>query len=325
MDVTIVAAPVLLCHRVRMRNILTYSGGGLEKVVTTRLADNWFEAYEKILVVPVWNNFNLIDTSTNRSVMLAGEAAETAIKETSDKVVLGKYQGKMVIGVAVTKERLARTLVKISKNGRFLDLREIGSRLKREDAGILAYARGMIHWHKSHQYCNLCGALTKQKQGGHVRYCLNKSCGADKFPRVDPAVIMLVTYEDECGSKCLLGRNPKWPSGCYSTLAGFVEPGESIEEAVAREVKEEVGIETFDICYLASQPWPFPSSLMLGFRAKAKTVKLTINNAELEDAQWFTRDQIKGFGTWGRGGIGYKKPRPDSIAHWLIMTWLHEN
>ncbi len=203
--------------------------------------------------------------------------------------------------------------------GEFVDLRSVGALMEAQEAALLAYARGMIHWHQRQRYCGDCGTPTDSRNGGHLRRCANPDCGRDHFPRTDPAVIMLVTRPGPEGGACLLGRQSRWPEGMVSTLAGFVDPGESLEEAVVREVGEETGVVVTDVAYQASQPWPFPSSLMLGFRARAETVKITLNRDELEDAGWFTRAQIGDFEATGR-----RLPRPDSIARWLIEGWLAE-
>src|SRR5262249_49094954 len=147
----------------------------------------------------------------------------------------------------------------------FTDLRRVGPLLERFEGSLLAYARGITYWHQRHRFCGVCGAPTRSRDAGHVRVCLNETCKTQHFPRTDPAVIMLV----HDGDRCLLGRQSVWPTGMHSTLAGFVEPGESLEEAVAREVREETAIEVTDVAYHSSQPWPFPSSVMLGFHARA--------------------------------------------------------
>lgn len=200
---------------------------------------------------------------------------------------------------------------------RWLDLRGFGATLPAGLAATLAYARGMAFWHAGHRFCGRCGAPTEIGRGGHVRICSDSSCAAPSFPRTDPAVIMLVTD----GARCLLGRQEKWPQGMVSTLAGFVEPGETLEEAVAREVMEEAGVRVGRITYRASQPWPFPSSLMLGFWAEAETTEIVVDERELADARWFHRDELRAMGEVGDGLPGWKLPRRDSISRWLIETW----
>jgi len=178
---------------------------------------------------------------------------------------------------------------------------------------MLAYARGILHWHRQTRFCGVCGSPTELREAGHLRVCTNPACAAHHFPRTDPAVIMLVSR----GDRCLLGRKSEWPDGMYSTLAGFVEPGESLENAVAREVMEETGVAISNIRYHSSQPWPFPASLMLGFYATAETEEINYDPAELEHARWFTRAEL------ADGGAGIRhRPRSDSIARRLIETWV---
>lgn len=204
----------------------------------------------------------------------------------------------------------------------FLDLRTVGMRINSEDGALLTYAKGLSFWHSRVHYCSHCGSALKNSQGGHVKQCTNIDCAQMVFPRTDPAVIMLVTHTDETGvERCLLGRSPVWPPGMYSTLAGFVESGESLEQAVAREVLEESAIVVENVQYITSQPWPFPRSIMLGFKAEAITTDITIDEQEIEDAQWFSRDDLNQFGTWGDENFEYQLPRADSIASFLINQW----
>jgi NAD+ diphosphatase len=167
----------------------------------------------------------------------------------------------------------------------------------------------MIAWRGRHRFCGSCGATTLPAKGGHVLICTNPECRHEQFPRIDPAIIVLVSD----GDRALLGRQAAWPAGRYSTIAGFVEPGESLEDAVAREVYEETGIEVDQIEYHSSQPWPFPSSLMLGFTAHALTTEIKKRDDELEDAQWFTRTDLAN----GRPIV----PPNVSISFRLIENW----
>jgi NAD+ diphosphatase len=202
--------------------------------------------------------------------------------------------------------------------GRFAEVRTVGALLPAKEAGWCAYARALAFWHSRHRYCGACGGATVSIQGGHIRRC--QICDAQHFPRSDPAVIVLVTHRHpEHGERCLLGRSTRFPAGLYSTLAGFVEPGESLEETVRREVYEESGVEVAEIQYRSSQPWPFPASLMLGFRATARDDALRIDPDELVDAGWYTRAQLI---DPERRPIGL--PNPDSIARHLIEDWLYE-
>jgi len=207
----------------------------------------------------------------------------------------------------------------------FIDLREVAWRLDAQHAAMLAYARGLVFWNRNHRYCGICGSPTLSNYGGHMRRCSNSACERMHFPRTDPAVIMLVEdRRDPARPRCLLARNSRFPSRMMSTLAGFVDPLESLEETVAREVFEECGIRVTDIEYQASQPWPFPSSIMLGFRARATSFDIVVDGIEIDEAHWFEAEQLKSFGEWGDGGDGYSLPRKDSIARYLVNSWVEE-
>jgi NAD+ diphosphatase len=190
-------------------------------------------------------------------------------------------------------------------------LRDLAPMLSQAEGGMVAHAVGLLNWHRRHRFCANCGAPTDAREAGHVRVC--PACGTQHHPRTDPVVIMLVTD----GDRALLGRQAQWPAGRYSALAGFVEPGESLEEAVAREVREEAGVQVADVRYRSSQPWPFPSSLMLGFSARWAGGEAAVRDAELEDVGWFTREAIVG------GDV--LLPPPTAIARRLIDEWLGDD
>jgi NAD+ diphosphatase len=187
------------------------------------------------------------------------------------------------------------------------------------ELAIYGAARSLVDWHARHRFCARCGAGTRLVKGGWQRHCDN--CGADHFPRTDPVTIMLVEHE----GRLLLGRQKHFPPKMYSALAGFIEPGETIEEAVAREIREEAGLCVRNVRYIASQPWPFPSQLMIGCTAVADDPALTIDTAELEDARWFTRAELLEARAAGEAGTGLLAlPRPFAIAHHLIAWWLDQ-
>ncbi|GAC1424989.1 MAG: hypothetical protein NVSMB5_19210 [Candidatus Velthaea sp.] len=207
--------------------------------------------------------------------------------------------------------------------GAFLNLRDITARLAAPDAARLAYARALMYWHRTHRFCPNCGSATRPQRAGHVRTCTNAACKREHYPHLNPAVIMLVSTVGPDGvARALLGRHGGLPAGMYSTLAGFIEPGESLEEAVAREVSEEAGIRVENVRYFASQPWPFPAGIMLGFHADAASHDIALNDAELDDARWFSADDVATFGEWGDESTGFRIPRRDSIARALIEAWL---
>ncbi len=217
--------------------------------------------------------------------------------------------------------------------GQWLNLREATPHLTVFNASIQALAKALVYWHTTHQHCGKCGNASRSVEAGHARRCTE--CRNMTFPRTDPAVIMLVEHMFPDGiARCLLGRNAKWRAGMYSTLAGFVDPGETLEEAVIREVLEETAVVVEDPQYITSQPWPFPASVMLGFTAVATSTTIDITKDDLEDCQWFSRAQLAGFAKGTNGGINastnteannekhqFKLSSGDSISSYLITAW----
>ncbi|WP_237742696.1 NAD(+) diphosphatase [Actinopolymorpha alba] len=198
---------------------------------------------------------------------------------------------------------------------RLIGLREAGGLVSDRDAGVFVHAMALVNWHAAHPRCARCGTATEPTDGGHVRRC--PSCGTQHFPRTDPAIIVLVSDDAD---RCLLGRQPSWPTGRFSTLAGFVEPGEPLEHAVVREVREETGIEVVDPVYAGSQPWPFPSSLMLGFFARAVTTEIKVDEEEIAEARWLSRAELRAAVESGELLL----PGRVSIARRLIEAWYGE-
>lgn len=213
-------------------------------------------------------------------------------------------------------EDAASDALALQIDARWLDLRSAGSRLPSFDAGLFAYARALAHWQMRTRHCPVCGAMLLLVAAGHRGHCTNPACGADQFPRTDAAVIMIVTHEDAC----LLGRQASWDEHRYSTLAGFVEPGETLEDAVCREVFEEAGVVVEDCEYHSSQPWPFPASLMVGFLARAATREIKLGS-ELQDVRWFSPGDIVRKVRNGELLLS----SPVSVSHRLIEHWLHES
>jgi len=319
-----------------MTDTLSYTQNNLLRAAAAHHRDDWIaeqlEAPET-LIVPIWRTQNLIASmnatdSPPQATLVSGERARAIVKKSVNLTFLGLRNDKAVFAADLTA--LSEDSVGGLINGsEFIDLRTVGRLMNGSDASLLAYARGIIHWHNTHLFCGTCGSPTSIKQGGHLRLCSNPDTPHPTFPRTDPAVIMLVTDNGVKGGapRCLLGRHSKWIQGNYSTLAGFVEPGESLEAAVTREVLEEAGIHVTDVTYKASQPWPFPSSLMLGFRALGISSEIILDEDELQDAQWFTADEVHRFKEWGEGDDEGKikcLPRHDSISRWLIEDWLSE-
>lgn len=196
----------------------------------------------------------------------------------------------------------------------FVELRGIMTRIDRRDAELAATARALLNWHATHGFCARCGTRSEMAEAGWQRQC--PGCGGRHFPRTDPVVIMLITH----GDRVLIGRSPGWPEGMYSLLAGFVEPGETVEAAVRREVFEEASIRVGPVSYLSSQPWPYPASLMLGCRGEAETTGITLDPVELEDARWLDRDEMLSVHAGLHPEI--RPARRGAIAHFLIEHWL---
>lgn len=261
------------------------------------------------LFLPVWQAASPVRVQDGAfsAHLLAGADAFTRLNA-SQCVLLGEFHGQLCFAVELEQppEQALRTAIQ------FHDLRSIAGELPAEEAGLLAYARAMIHWRGMHRYCGRCGARNGISRGGHAMACSNPACGAQQFPRIDPAIIVLVTH----GERALLGRQASWPPGRYSTLAGFVEPGESLEDAVHREVQEETGVTVDTVQYHSSQPWPFPASLMLGFTATTRNTHILPMDDELEDARWFTREDI------ATGAVCL--PTPHSISFRLIEDWYNQ-
>jgi len=314
-----------------------YSHPGFERAGLRRRDTAWIVervADPESFFVPVWRNQNLVielDGGEPRAAVLPSAGIAEILGVGHERLASGE-----VVFLGVIEERahfaLDLSLVEAplemlrspalvasgveAATVRFADLRHVAPGLDRREGALLALARAMMFWHARHRYCGLCGSPTRSEEAGHMRRCTNAACNTMHFPRTDPAVIMLVTN----GESVLLGRNKNFPLlGMYSTLAGFVEPGESLEDAVAREVREETGIEVDGVHYHSSQPWPFPANIMLGFYAEARTAEITIDYGELEDARWFTRDWLASH----TDDDSFRLPRLDSIARRLIEDWLH--
>jgi NAD+ diphosphatase len=286
-----------------------FGGQYLDRAAHMRQDAAWFAsalADERSRALPVWNSRNLIaEGETPRAAYIELSRIAEARRNSADLVLLGRF-GDIDI---FTYEIESSEPPQILPGTRFEDLRMVASILPAEEAGLLSYARAMVAWRRRHRFCGSCGATTVAAKGGHVLVCTNPACRHEQFPRIDPAIIVLVSD----GERALLGRQASWPAGRYSTIAGFVEPGESLEDAVAREVLEETGIQVDAIDYHSSQPWPFPSSLMLGFTAHAVTSTIHLRDQELEDAQWFTRADL----AKGRPIV----PPSVSISFRLIEHW----
>jgi NAD+ diphosphatase len=291
----------------QQRNV--FAGPYLDRVAHLRQDPTWFEAAladERSRALPVWHSRSLIlEGDMPRAAYVELSRVPDALRSSADLILLGRFGDINVFAYEIVSPDPKPLL----PGTRFEDLRMVASILPAEEAGLLSYARAMIAWRSRHRFCGSCGATTLAAKGGHVLVCTNPECRHEQFPRIDPAIIVLVSD----GERALLGRQAAWPAGRYSTIAGFVEPGESLEDAVAREVFEETGIQVDRVEYHSSQPWPFPSSLMLGFTAHAVSSEIHLRDDELEDAKWFTRADIAA----GRPIV----PPNVSISFRLIEHW----
>jgi NAD+ diphosphatase len=243
-----------------------------------------------------------------RIAFLAGDDPLVCERAATDLVLLGRFQDAWCMLIDLP----ADAAITLPPATALAELRPLAALLPAPESALLAYARGLSLWRSRQRFCGICGYPTQPTRAGHCLQCTHPRTPHDFFPRIDPAIIVLVTHADQA----LLGRQASWPPGRYSTIAGFVEPGESLEDAVAREVLEETGVGVDEVRYQSSQPWPFPASLMLGFRATAGTRRDIQRGSELEDAQWFSRTDLKS----GKVLL----PPPQAIAHRLIGAWLEE-
>jgi NAD+ diphosphatase len=255
--------------------------------------------------VPVWGSRCLVGGDPPHALLLEREQVAEFVDD-DNLVFLGLFRNQPAFAVAID----AGVPQPFTEIGEFQGLRFLGTMLPLDEANLVAHARALVLWHASQLYCGTCGAVSVPSAGGNTRHCSNDHCGRVIFPRTDPAIIVLVTHDE----RCLLGRQASWPEDRYSTIAGFVEPGESLEDAVRREVFEETNIRIGAVGYHSSQPWPFPSALMLGFIAEATTTEIRLNDGELEDARWFTREELQ--------SDFPKLPFRISIARRLVDYWI---
>ncbi|MFZ4659954.1 MAG: NAD(+) diphosphatase [Caldilineaceae bacterium] len=293
-----------------------FAANPLDRLVDKRRDLNWLSAQltdPTTQFVPIWRMQNLfVDANSAAPRLLTpAELPQTLAPDTV--TLLGAHEGTVYFALDVEQDGVEAPPAWVTAYGTFRDLRMVGVAVDPFLGAQLAYARAMIYWERRHRFCGDCGHATRSTEGGFVRTCTNPACGKQIFPRTDPAIIVLV----QSGDHCLLARQASWPPGRYSIIAGFVEPGESLEDAVKREVHEEAGIKVGAITYQSSQPWPFPSSLMLGFMAQAATTEFNLIDNELEDARWFTRAQIA---EQVRAGT-LKLPPGLSISRRLIESW----
>jgi NAD+ diphosphatase len=299
-------------------NLHVFAGNPLDRCDVQRRDQQWLDGQAinpKSRFLPLWQLNVLVrsDSETRLGWLSPAEIQRLAIDV--PPVFLGVLDGVAHFAIDISQLGDARHELNLDEAWRFEEARTAAMHLSPVETGILAQSRAQLDWHRRHQFCSVCGQRTVQGRGGHVRQC--PACKAEHFPRTDPVAIMVVSD----GVRCLLGqsRGRLSRTGTYSALAGFIDQGESIEEAVRREVREEAGIEVGEVRYHSSQPWPFPSSLMIGCHAKALTTAIHKDDEEMTDVQWFSRDEVllalKG------EHPQLRVPAPIAIAHHLIKAW----
>ncbi len=311
-----------------MRNAetVTFGGSGLDRAAALREDPAAIDAlWRGGRVLPIWRGKPLLDMDLAPVWLGSDHPILSAVQET---VFLGRDGDQACfacdlpdwapdaaadIGAGFSDRSLQRH-PNITQDAGFQELRLAMTQLTPRDAELLATGKALLQWHKSHAFCAACGARSASAKAGWQRTC--GACGASHFPRTDPVVIMLVLQ----ANRVLLGRSPGWPEGMYSLLAGFIEPGETMEAAVRREVAEESGVQIGAVQYLASQPWPFPASLMLGCRAEALTDQITLDPVELEHALWVSREELLQVMAGQHPVI--RPPRLGAIAQFLMFAWL---
>ncbi len=304
------------------RSLINYfSAGPIRRLAERRREPAWLQAVlgdPATRFVPVWRQRNLLRVAQGvlSGYLIPAREVPGHIELERDAVLLGDIDGAACFAIELDfAEDPLQAWLPGGVEAR--DLRLISALLDEREGALLAYARAMLYWHRRHRFCGECGSATRSDEAGHLRVCTNPGCTVKHFPRTDPAIIVLLA--DEGDQHCLLGRQALWPAAMYSCLAGFVEPGETLEHAVIREVQEESGVRVLRVNYRSSQPWPFPGSIMIGFSATARRSPVILHDKELEDARWFSREAM--VDAIHDGSL--KVSRPISIAYRLIEEWFN--
>jgi NAD+ diphosphatase len=265
-------------------------------------------------VLPLWRDRCLV--TRGRPVRVRAGDAAALLAEAGDPVFLGlEADGGAVFAVDLSGLPEARALT-VAGADAVVDVRAVVGTLSAAEAAVQAYARGLLHWHRQQRFCGSCGATTVPEAGGHARRCAGTDCARLLFPRIEPAVIVLVEVPGP-PARCLLARHAGAGPEGWSTLAGFVEVGESLEDAVRRELAEEAGVTVTEVSYRGSQAWPFPAGLMVAFRAVAASDRVRVDGVELVEARWFTRAELR-----DRQAAGWPLGRPDAMDHRLLHDWV---
>jgi NAD+ diphosphatase len=297
----------------------TFAGNPLDRASDRRVDAEWVAAQltlDQTLAVALWNGRPLLEDGQDGRVQISylpGKMASELSGGPERLLFLGLWKGSAVFAVDLEGQTNPAESA-LQGMGRFEDLRTTALKLPATDAAIAATAKGMFEWRRRHKRCAVCGEPTHPADGGWKRVC--ESCESEHFPRTDPVVIMLPYH----GGRCMLGRQESWPKGMFSALAGFLEPGEAIEEACARELLEEAGLHALHVRYHSSQPWPYPSSLMIGLLAEVEDEEGCPDQTELSEVRWFTKDEARALLAGELEGLF--APPPSAIAHQLIKAWV---
>ncbi len=285
-----------------------------DRIALKRRDEGWLEAQRKLTsnrMALIWRDKVMVEANASGLCMATVSVVDPTWSQriTGPLVLLAEHEGAQLFAAEVDPT------LELEEAAQFENLRTAGPGLSEADAALLGYAKALVYWHNGHRFCGVCGSETVPQEGGHSRRCIRDGCRTEHYPRTDSAVIVLVHR----GARCLLGRSARFPPKMVSTLAGFVEPGESLEACVRREVFEEAGVRVGAMRYLASQPWPFPRSLMIGFVAEATSEEIVLDPQELEFARWFTKQEVEE--ALAQKG-DFRVPGPLAIAHHLILDWL---
>lgn len=299
----------------------TFAGNPLDRASDRRPDAAWIAGHlasPESLALAMWNGRPLVEPTAGGGVQIAYLPARLAGELSGGPerlLFLGLWKETAVFAVDLEGQADPAD-GPLQGLGAFQDLRQIALQLTAAEAGICATAKAMFEWRRRHRRCAVCGEATEPRDAGWKRQC--PACEAEHFPRTDPVVIMLPVH----GERCMLGRQDAWPKGMFSALAGFLEPGESIEEACARELSEEAGLRTRTVRYHSSQPWPYPSSLMIGLIAEVEDDEGSPDQTELAEVRWFTRDEARQILSGGYDGV--TAPTSMAIAHQLLKAWVEE-
>ena len=290
----------------------------LDRLVEYRDDQKWVERAlnsSSARFVPLWRNRNLLSDTDDGQIAVYLKPGELARPDTIQPPTLLGTDGKRSFFAVSINDSQQQDVLRLHPEARFLDLRLASVDMDSKHAGVLAYAKALHYWQYRHVFCGVCGSPNRLESSGHKLVCSNEECARQSFPRIDPAIIVLITHENAC----LLGRNANWPPKHFSTLAGFVEPGESLEDAVVREVYEEAQVRLNKIRYVSSQPWPFPASSMCGFYAEAESRDCAVGD-ELEEVRWYTVDELD----TAVMEDSVRLSPPVSIAFRLLADWYNK-